>query len=84
MKNPQPCGADEGVPVPTDRRGVSRHAKPLFPAAAPMERVIAGMAPERRLLFKFACGCGSANERKPHKSAPAQRQRKEDSSVLLR
>ena len=58
------------------RRGVSRHTKPLFIAAAPLEFVIAGTAIGQRLPFKFTCCYGGANERKPHKFAPEQRQRK--------
>ena len=67
-----------------DRRGVSRHMKPLIPAAAPMVLVIAGSAIGRRLHSKFACCCGSAIERISHKSPPAQRQRKENGSVLAK
>ena len=62
-----------------DRRKVIGYAKPLFPAAAPMELAKVCRAIEWRLLFKFVCGCGSANERKPE---PEQRQRKENGSVL--
>ena len=68
----------------TDRRVVNRHAKPLFIAAAPMELVIAGSAIEWRLHSRFACCRGGATERKTHKFAPAQRQRKEKDSVLTK
>ena len=67
-----------------DRRVVSRHAKPLIIAAAPMELVIVGTAIGKRLHWWLACGCGNANERKPHKSAPVQRQRKEKNCVLTK
>ena len=66
------------------RRGVSRHAVPLFIAAAPMELVVVSRANGQRLRYNFACGCYGATERKPHKSAPAQRQRKENGSVLTK
>ena len=64
------------------RRGVSRHAKPLIIAAAPMEIVIDFRAIVQRLLGYFACGCGGAIEHQYRKSAPAQRQRKEKDCVL--
>ena len=67
-----------------DRRGVSRHAKPLIPAAAPMELVTACRAIGRRLHCKFACCCVSAAERISHKSPPEQRQRKEKYCVLVK
>ena len=66
------------------RRGVSRHAKPLIIAAAPMEIVIDFRAIVQRLLGYFACGCGGAIEHQYRKSAPAQRQRKENGSVLAK
>ena len=56
----------------TDRRGVSRHAKPLFPAAAPMELVIAGSAIEQRLHGCFAIGAAalpSTNIASQHQSS---------------
>ena len=46
--------------------------------------VIAGTAIDWRLHSRFACGCGGANEHQYRKSAPEQRQRKENGSVLLR
>ena len=69
---------------PADRRGVTGHAKPMFIAAAPMELIMAGSAPDRRLLGYFACNSGGANEHQYRKSAPAQRQRKENGSVLAK
>ena len=67
-----------------DRRGVSRHRKPLIIAAAPMEVVIDCLAIEKRLPCKFACGCGSTIERQYRKLAPEQRQRKEKNCVLTK
>ena len=66
------------------RRGVSRHTKPLIIADAPMAFVKVCRADEKCLPCWFACGCGGANERKPHKFAPEQRQRKEDGRVLTK
>ena len=84
LKNPQPCGADERIPTFIDRRRLNRHAKPLIPAAAPMVVVKDFRAVGQRLRRKFACCCGGANEHKPHKASPAQRQRKENDSVLTK
>ena len=79
-----PCGADEEIPVSTDRRGVTGHTKPLIIAAAPMEIVIACSAINWRLLVYFACCCGSAIGHLYRKSAPDQRQRKEGDCVLTK
>ena len=76
LRNPQPCGADERVCASIDRRGVTGYTKPLVIANAPMEVVVDFRAVGWRLPSWFACGCGSANECKPCKSAPVQRQRK--------
>ena len=53
------------------RRGVSRHAKPLIIAAAPMELVKVCWAIGGRLRCMLAYGCGGANERISRKSTPA-------------
>ena len=63
---------------------VSRHAKPLIIAVAPMVVVIDFRAIGQRLLCRLACGCSSANERKTYKSAPEQLQRKENGGVLTK
>ena len=76
LRNPQPCEADERVCASIDRRGVTGYTKPLVIANAPMEVVVDFRAVGWRLPCWFACGCGSANECKPCKSAPVQRQRK--------
>ncbi len=49
-----------------------------------MEVVIVCRANVWRLRYKFACSSGGANERKPHKLALAQRQRKQKNSVLTK
>ena len=64
------------------RRGVSRHAKPLIIAAAPMAVVIDFRAVGWHLRCIFACGCGGAIEHQYRKSAPVQRQRKVEDCVL--
>ena len=55
------------------RRGVSRYAKPLIIADAPLAVVIDFWANHRRLRCWFACGCDSSTERISCRSAPDQR-----------
>ena len=66
------------VQPPTDRRGVTGHAKPLIIAAAPMAFVKVCRADGQRLLLKLACGCGallSAFPASPHQSSGSGKRR---------
>ena len=62
----------------TDRRGVSRHAKPLFIAAALLELVKAGSAYDERLLSSLLVATAallSANLASPHQRSGSGKMR---------
>ena len=62
LRTPRFTGAQARSAAFYFRRGVTGHTKPLFTAAAPIERVKVSTAIAGRLPCWFACGCCGATQ----------------------